>query len=247
MSEEVKNIRLNKVAKELNVGVTRLVEFLAKKGIHIESSPNTKISGDVYELLAKAFQSERAVKENADKIEIVAPVRDSVVIEAAPIVNQTEETSTDKEDVQEVFIKDYVEVTSSKKTSDKEEKVSENIAVEQNEPEFEPQVIQASVQSNNSEGDVFKAQLKIVNKIDLDTINAKSRPDKKTKEEREQERTEKKAQKEAERKKAQKQRKEEKKKAEKALKAKQKQESQFEAIVVEEIKVVDKLLYQSRK
>ena len=241
MSEEVKNIRLNKVAKELNVGVTRLVEFLAKKGIHIESSPNTKISGDVYELLAKAFQSERAVKENADKIEIVAPVRDSVVIEAAPIVNQTEETSTDKEDVQEVFIKDYVEVTSSKKTSDKEEKVSENIAVEQNEPEFEPQVIQASVQSNNSEGDVFKAQLKIVNKIDLDTINAKSRPDKKTKEEREQERTEKKAQKEAERKKAQKQRKEEKKKAEKALKAKQKQESQFEAIVVEEIKVVDKL------
>ena len=37
MSEEVKNIRLNKVAKELNVGVTRLVEFLAKKGIHIES------------------------------------------------------------------------------------------------------------------------------------------------------------------------------------------------------------------
>ncbi len=241
MSEEVKNIRLNKVAKELNVGVTRLVEFLAKKGIHIESSPNTKISGDVYELLAKAFQSERAVKENADKIEIVAPVRDSVVIEAAPIVTQPEETSTDREDVQEVFIKDYVEVASSKKTSDKEEKVSENIAVEQNEPEFEPQVIQASVSSNNSEGDVFKAQLKIVNKIDLDTINAKSRPDKKTKEEREQERTEKKAQKEAERKKAQKQRKEEKKKAEKALKAKQKQELQSETTVVEEVKTVDKL------
>ena len=113
--------------------------------------------------------------------------------------------------------------------------------MEQNEPEFEPQVIQASVSSNNSEGDVFKAQLKIVNKIDLDTINAKSRPDKKTKEEREQERTEKKAQKEAERKKAQKQRKEEKKKAEKALKAKQKQELQSETTVVEEVKTVDKL------
>ncbi|MBQ8045031.1 MAG: translation initiation factor IF-2 [Bacteroidales bacterium] len=241
MSEEVKNIRLNKVAKELNVGVTRLVEFLAKKGIHIESSPNTKISGDVYELLAKAFQSERAVKENADKIEIVAPVRDSVVIEAAPIVNQTEETSTDKEDVQEVFIKDYVEVASSKKTSDKEEKVSENITVEQNEPEFEPQVIQASVSSNSSEGDVFKAQLKIVNKIDLDTINAKSRPDKKTKEEREQERTEKKAQKDAEKKKAQKQRKEEKKKAEKALKAKQKQDLRPENIAVEELNPIEKV------
>ena len=83
MSEEVKNIRLNKVAKEFNVGVSRIVEFLAKKGHHIENNPNTKISGEVYELLSKAFHSERTVKENADKIEIVAPVNKSVVIEAS--------------------------------------------------------------------------------------------------------------------------------------------------------------------
>ncbi len=237
MSEEVKNIRLNKVAKELNVGVARLVEFLAKKGVHIESSPNTKISNDVYELLAKAFKSERAVKENADKIEIVAPIKDSVVIEAAPIVPQPEENNADKEDDEEVFIKDYVEVVPSKKDSDKVETVSESESVEeveQKEPEFEPQVIQATVSSNSNEGDVFKAQIKIVNKIDLDSINAKNRPDKKNKEERD--RAEKKAQKDAEKKKNQKQRREEKKKAEKALKAKQKQELKPEQAVAEAAK-----------
>ena len=238
MSEEVKNIRLNKVAKEFNVGVTRLVEFLAKKGIHIESNPNTKISGDIYELLAKAFQSERAVKENADKIEIATPVKDSVVIEAAPIAVQPNESSKNFEesDNDEVFIKDYVEVASSKTDSDKDENVSRLVA-EQKEPEFEPQVIQASVPSNSSDGDAFTAQLRIVNKIDLNSINAKSRPDKKTKEEREQERTEKKAQKEAEKKKAQKQRKEEKRKAEKTLKDKQKQEK---STVVDAKEVVQK-------
>ena len=238
MSEEVKNIRLNKVAKEFNVGVIRLVEFLAKKGIHIESNPNTKISGDIYELLAKAFQSERAVKENADKIEIATPVKDSVVIEAAPIAVQPNESSKkfEESDNDEVFIKDYVEVASSKTDSDKDENVSRLVA-EQKEPEFEPQVIQASVPSNSSDGDAFTAQLRIVNKIDLNSINAKSRPDKKTKEEREQERTEKKAQKEAEKKKAQKQRKEEKRKAEKTLKDKQKQEN---STVVDAKEVVQK-------
>ena len=75
MSEEVKKIRLNKVAKELNVSVNRLVEFLAKKGHHVESNPNTKISPEEYELLAKAFKSEREVRENAEKIEISTTVK----------------------------------------------------------------------------------------------------------------------------------------------------------------------------
>ncbi|MBO7226676.1 MAG: translation initiation factor IF-2, partial [Bacteroidales bacterium] len=85
-------------------------------------------------------------------------------------------------------------------------------------PEFVPQTIQAKVSSDNDEK--FNAKLRIVDKIDLDSINTKSRPDKKTKEEREQERNEKKIQKEAEKKKAQKLKKEEKAKAEKEMKAK---------------------------
>ena len=69
MSEEPKNIRLNKAAKELNVGIPTLVEYLAKKGHKIDANPNAKLTMEQYALLATAFQAERQVKENADRIE----------------------------------------------------------------------------------------------------------------------------------------------------------------------------------
>lgn len=55
--------RLNKVAKDLNVGIKTLVEYLAKKGHQVDDAPNTKINEAQYELLTTAFQSERKVKE----------------------------------------------------------------------------------------------------------------------------------------------------------------------------------------
>ena len=55
--------RLNKVAKDLNVGIKTLAEYLAKKGHQVDDAPNTKINEAQYELLTTAFQSERKVKE----------------------------------------------------------------------------------------------------------------------------------------------------------------------------------------
>ena len=43
--------RLTKVAREFNVGMQTLVEFLAKKGHQVEMNPNTKISEEQYDLL----------------------------------------------------------------------------------------------------------------------------------------------------------------------------------------------------
>ena len=73
------SFRLNKVAKDFNVGVQTLVEYLAKKGHQVEASPNTKISEEQYELLATAFQDERKVKEEADKIELMTSGANRVV------------------------------------------------------------------------------------------------------------------------------------------------------------------------
>ena len=38
------SIRLNKVARDLNVGIQTAVEFLQKKGFTVEANPNTKIT-----------------------------------------------------------------------------------------------------------------------------------------------------------------------------------------------------------
>ena len=47
MSNE-KKLRLLQVAKEFKVGIATITDFLAKKGVHIESSPNTLVEPDVY-------------------------------------------------------------------------------------------------------------------------------------------------------------------------------------------------------
>jgi len=53
------------VARELNIGLTTIFDFLGDKGVEIEKSPNAKISADVYEVLLNEFQDEKAVKEES--------------------------------------------------------------------------------------------------------------------------------------------------------------------------------------
>ena len=44
---EVKNMRLNKVLRELNISLDRAVDFLKEKGHEIEARPTTKISAEI--------------------------------------------------------------------------------------------------------------------------------------------------------------------------------------------------------
>ncbi|MBI9038367.1 MAG: translation initiation factor IF-2 [Bacteroidales bacterium] len=70
MAEGSKPIRLSKIAKEFNIGISTIADFLLKKGHAIEAKPNSKIEADLFELLVKEFQSEKAVKQESLKIGI---------------------------------------------------------------------------------------------------------------------------------------------------------------------------------
>ena len=61
-----KNIRLNKVLRELNISIDRAIDFLESKAIEIEKRPTTKISLEIYELLFNEFQTD-ANKKVASK------------------------------------------------------------------------------------------------------------------------------------------------------------------------------------
>ncbi len=60
--------RLVKVAKELNVGTTTIVEYLTSKGYEIDNKPTAKIGDDMYLDLVKEFQGSIDVKEKADQL-----------------------------------------------------------------------------------------------------------------------------------------------------------------------------------
>lgn len=62
--------RLVKVAQELNVGTSTIVDFLNGKGFHIENKPTSKVTEEMEILLLKEFQKDIAVKEKADQLTI---------------------------------------------------------------------------------------------------------------------------------------------------------------------------------
>ena len=64
MSEK-KSLRLNKLAKEFNVGMDRILLFLEKKGIK-GIKPSSKIPNDVYMDLLGEFQPDLKAKLAAD-------------------------------------------------------------------------------------------------------------------------------------------------------------------------------------
>jgi len=62
--------RLIKIAKELNVGVSTIVDHLTEKGFEVENRPTFKISEEMYQELLVSFESSIAIKEQADQMVI---------------------------------------------------------------------------------------------------------------------------------------------------------------------------------
>ncbi|SFB82581.1 translation initiation factor IF-2 [Flexibacter flexilis DSM 6793] len=154
MAEE-KMKRISQVTAELNVGIPTIAEFLAKKGITIESSPNAKISEQQYELLRKEFAASAQVKKEASGLNIGKKTAENIVIEAD---SKKGKKSREDEKEEEIMIKNY--------TSDNKPKAAE--------PKKE--------ETKNTDSETIKATapktggLKVLGKIDLDAVQGSGKP-----------------------------------------------------------------------
>ncbi len=98
-----RKIRLIQVAKEFKVGLNTIVDFLLKKGIQIDGSPNSPVSPDMYAMLEKEFGSNRSITgKERDNIreKISLGKKESITIDAG---KKEEETLKD-----EVIIKSNI-------------------------------------------------------------------------------------------------------------------------------------------
>ena len=59
-----RKIRLIQVAKEFKVGLNTITDYLLKKGVGADLSPNSPVSPDVYAMLEKEFGSNRSITGN---------------------------------------------------------------------------------------------------------------------------------------------------------------------------------------
>ena len=60
-------IKLIIACKELNIGMSAAVEFLAKQGMKINTDPNLRIEDDLYMMLAQEFNPDMALKMEAER------------------------------------------------------------------------------------------------------------------------------------------------------------------------------------
>ncbi|MCB9170521.1 MAG: translation initiation factor IF-2 [Flavobacteriales bacterium] len=140
MSGTDKGVRLSKVAREFNLGVHTVVEFLEKKGHPVDTNPNTKIPADLYALLLDEFGKDRKEKQLSQQT-----------------VQQRQERET-------ISLADAAKENAAKPKGDGEVVLIHNVAPTDEVPAppapgTEPEVIKAKVE---------KPSVKVLDKIDLD-------------------------------------------------------------------------------
>ncbi len=152
-----KETRLNKVAKELSVGVNTIVDFLKKKGYDVDSNPNSKITAKQYELLQREYASDQMAKKLSEReAEIEKERRRAINAEnkANKAANSNQVSSSDSKEA---------------KVLDSNQRFNNN---------QKPQ----NQQRNDKHRQKYQepAIPKVIGKIDLSTLNTKTRPDKKS-------------------------------------------------------------------
>lgn len=166
MSEN-KEQRLSKVAKELNVSIGTITDFLKGKGFAIENNPMTKISDEVHLLLSKEYQSEKAAHEEAKQVSSTTRAKKESIT-----LNEDAKKSgpRKKEEEEDIIIKNIptTDIEEEEKKLKKENKTNE-----------EKEIIKEKAEQG--------VKLKVVDKIDLTALNSKTKPDKKTKAEKDEE------------------------------------------------------------
>ncbi len=192
MAGEKKPTRLGKAASEFNVSKDAIVELLQRKGITIENSPNTKLAPEMYEILLQEFSGEKQVKEEASKISMDYSYGKPKAEESAPAAQPVEEEPAreilikqvnviEKEPVQNIEIEipkpkvvgkiDLDEPKKAKKPAAKEE-----VAPEVPEPEEKPAKKTTKKKSpEHIDTVVEKVDVKIIDKIDLDELEGKTK------------------------------------------------------------------------
>ncbi len=209
MTDDIKATRLSKAAREFNVGISTIIEFLHKKGFDLDPNPNTKLPQEAYNLLVKEYSSDISVKKESEKLVLkdLHRKKESVSIDDFGEKHEIE----DSEKEEDVLVKDSsgkmtIDIKTEVKKPDiklvgkidlektlrpktepapvKEEPAPKPVKQEKNEKPENPVIEKAVAEKEKAPTpppvieDKPKANidLRIVGKIDLDSISKETKP-----------------------------------------------------------------------
>jgi translation initiation factor IF-2 len=186
---EVNTPRLMAAAKEFNIGKDTLTDFLVSKGFEADDlKPTSKISEEMYRVLQVEFQPDKVAKQKAEQIDLPknAPVDNKKRRDEQDLSFTKKETVKVKEEkiepVQEIIPTEVIEevkdevvpetpvVAKVEPIEEKESPVVEETPVPAAEEPMKPEI--TKIDAPEVEG------LKVIDKIDLSTIDSSVRPKK---------------------------------------------------------------------
>ncbi len=141
-----RKLRLIQVAKEFNVGISTITDFLQKKGIKSDGSPNSVIDSSTYAVLEKEYGSNRAAGEAREEVrERISMKPASVTLEQAEKQEREEEKEvviksnviSVKDEVQQATILGKIDLSPKPKKSEEHH---------HEEPKAEPQPVKEEVE-----------------------------------------------------------------------------------------------------
>ncbi len=235
---DIKTTRLSKIAREFNVGIATIVEFLHDKGVKIQSDPNTKVTPEQYEMLLKEYSSDLDVKKESERVTLkhLREKQESISINDL----RDEKEKETQEELDELFVKDTSSTSATYETEtekliekgqnininivgkidiDKEARLKKPVTGKEEKEELteyedkktekptekiqpgkpvtadtDREVKDSLRESGKATEDLLvrpekkELEFKVLGKIDLESMNQRTRPPKKTKEQKDEER-----------------------------------------------------------
>lgn len=205
---DVTQMRLSKVAKEFNLSLGKITEFLATKGHTIENNPNAKIGVTEYALLSKEFSGDKSAKEEALNAGITLSKlkQNTIIIEDSKTLKAREAEEKRIKEAELLAVKKAEEAKKAEEKRLEEERVAAaKAAIKKAQEEKEAKEAEklaakttkkkkttdteeiANVEAPKE--DVLETETisltgpKVLGKVDLSALNQKTKPDKKSKKE----------------------------------------------------------------
>ena len=192
MADANKPVRLNLIAREFNLGIQTIVDFLAGKGIEVDAKPNTKIDASAVALVRANFQDEKAAKEKAvSSSNRAVTERASVTLASArkkpaPVAEPEVELdlSVFQKSQQQPVVERLKTADDGQSDSAPAPAAAEKPVVETKEAVEAEAVEGAPIPAPSAEEEETKSDspMKVLGKVDLDAVSKKAKP--KTKEEK---------------------------------------------------------------
>jgi len=172
--------RLSKVARELNVGISTIVEFLGSQGKEVSSNPNTKIGEDLYMILLEEYHKEKFEKEKADNVVIDQSERKVISIKKEEPKKEIEKIVAKADAISGPSVLGKIDLTPKPKAEPTAETAEEPVEVKEEKTEIKTS--DQDKENKEEPSETIKAEAKkltgpkVLGKIELPKVPVKSKP-----------------------------------------------------------------------